>query len=147
MDATDDTSKATRPEPVTAPQTDGAPGASNPASDRPFGRTPPRSTSHHDDERGLAASYLLARSHGGGLAWWRRFLANTPTVVGTVDAAIAAAIVVLAVRAAEATTTVVVAAGTVAFLVVWTALFALERHALDPLRRTTPRFPTPPDEA
>jgi hypothetical protein len=77
----------------------------------------------------------------------RRFLANTPTVVGTVDAAIAAAIVVLAVRAAEATTTVVVAAGTVAFLVVWTALFALERHTLDPLRRTTPRFPTPPDEA
>jgi hypothetical protein len=51
------------------------------------------------------ASYLLARFHGGGLAWGRRFLANTPTVVGTVDAAIAAAIVVLAVRAVEATTT------------------------------------------
>jgi hypothetical protein len=27
---------------------------------------------------------------------------------------------------------------------VWTALFLLERHTLDPLRRTTPRFPTPP---
>jgi hypothetical protein len=40
-----------------------------------------------------------------------------------------------------------VAAGTMAFLVVWTALFALERHALDPLRRTTPRFPTPPGES
>jgi hypothetical protein len=49
--------------------------------------------------------------------------------------------------ATEATTTVAVAAGTVAFLVVWTALFALERHALDPLRRATPRFPTPPDES
>ena len=24
---------------------------------------------------------------------------------------------------------------------------ALERHTLDPLRRTTPRFPTPPDNA
>jgi hypothetical protein len=37
-----------------------------------------------------------------------------------------------------------VAAGTAAFLVVWTALFLLEGHTLDPLRRTTPRFPTPP---
>jgi hypothetical protein len=77
------------------------------------------STSHHDDERGLAAGYLLARFAGGGLGPWGRFLVNTPTVVATVDAALAAAIVVLAVRAAEAATTVAVAAGTVAFLVVW----------------------------
>jgi hypothetical protein len=28
------------------------------------------STSHHDDEQGLAASYLLARFHGGGLGRW-----------------------------------------------------------------------------
>ena len=34
-----------------------------------------------------------------------------------------------------------------AFLVVWAALFLLQRRALDPLRRTTPRFPTPPDQA
>ena len=39
---------------------------------------------------------------------------------------------------------VAVAAGTAAFLVVLTALFLLERHTLDPVRRTTPRFPTPP---
>jgi hypothetical protein len=64
-------------------------------------------------------------------------------VIGTVDAALAAAIVVLAVRAAQDATALVVAAGTVAFLIVWTALFLLERHTLDPLRRTTPRFPTP----
>jgi hypothetical protein len=101
-------------------------------------------TSHHDDEQGLAVSYLLARFHGGRLGRWRRFLANTPTVIGTVDAALAAAIVVLAVRAAQDATALVVAAGTVAFLIVWTALFLLERHTLDPLRRTTPRFPTPP---
>jgi hypothetical protein len=44
-------------------------------------------------------------------------------------------------------TTVAVVAGAVAFLVVWAALFLLQRRALDPLRRTTPRFPTPPDEA
>jgi hypothetical protein len=56
------------------------------------------SISHHDDERGLAASYLLARFHGGGLGRGR-------------------------------------------------ALFSLERHTLDPLRRGTPRFPTPPDES
>src|SRR4029453_11763756 len=98
------------------------------------------STSHHDDEQGLAASYGL---HGRSLGRWRGFQANTPTVIGTVDAAVAAAIVVLAVRATQAATGLVVAAGTVAFLVVWTALFLLERHTLDPLRRTTPRFPTP----
>jgi hypothetical protein len=35
----------------------------------------------------------------------------------------------------------------VAFLVVWAALFLLQRRTLDPLRRPTPRFPTPPDQA
>jgi hypothetical protein len=64
-----------------------------------------------------------------------------------VDAALAAAIVVLIVRAAEAATTVAVVAGAVAFGVVWAVLFLLQRRALDPLRRTTPRFPTPPDAA
>jgi hypothetical protein len=108
-------------------------------------------TGHHDDDRGLAASYLVAGSGGLRRAAvgrdWGMFLVNTPTIVATVDAALAAAIVVLAVRAAEATTTVAVAAGTVTFLVVWAALFLLQRRALDPRRRTTPRFPTPPDKA
>jgi hypothetical protein len=30
--------------------------------------------------------------------------------------------------------------------VVWAALFSQQRRALDPLRRTAPRFPTPPDQ-
>jgi O-antigen/teichoic acid export membrane protein len=70
-----------------------------------------------------------------------------PTIVATVDAAVAAAIVVLVLGAAEAATTVAVVAGAVVFLVVWAALFVLQRRALDPLGRTTPRFPTPPEQA
>jgi hypothetical protein len=101
-------------------------------------------TGHHDDERGLAATYLAG---GHRLRRSGQFLVNTPTIVATVDSALAAAIVVLVVRAAEAAATVAVVAGAVAFLVVWAVLFLLQRRALDPLRRTTPRFPTPPDEA
>jgi hypothetical protein len=104
-------------------------------------------TGHHDDEQGLAASYLRAGRGGPRLGRWIQILVNTPTIVATVDAALAAAIVVLVVRAAEAVTTAAVAAGAVAFLVVWAALFVLQRRALDPERRTTPRFPTPPEEA
>jgi hypothetical protein len=66
-------------------------------------------TGHHDDERGLAASYLLADRGGPRLRRWGQFLVNTPTIVATVDAAVAAAIVVLVVWAAEAATTVAVA--------------------------------------
>jgi hypothetical protein len=40
-----------------------------------------------------------------------------------------------------------VVAGALGFLVVWAALFSQQRRVLDALRRTTPRFPTPPDEA
>jgi hypothetical protein len=105
-------------------------------------------TGHHDDEQGLAASYLRASGSGPRLGRLTQFLVNTPTIVATVDAALAAAIVVLVVRAAEAaTTTLAVAAGALAFLVVWAVLFSLQRRALDPGRRTTPRFPTPSDEA
>jgi uncharacterized membrane protein len=100
-------------------------------------------TGHHDDEQGLAASYLAGSLR---LRRWGQFLVNTPTIVATVDAALAAAIVVLVVGAAEAATTVAVA-GAVTFLVVWAALFLLQRRALEPLRRTTPRFPTPPDQS
>jgi hypothetical protein len=102
------------------------------------------STGHHDDERGLAASYLAG---GRRLRRWGQFLVNTPTIVATVDAALAAGIVVLVVRAVEAATAVAVVAGAVAFVAVWAALFLLQRRALDPIHRTTPRFPTPPDQA
>ena len=102
------------------------------------------STSPHDDERGLTASYLF---YGRGLRPWGHFLSNTATVIATVDAALAAAIAVLAVRKAGAATTLAVAVGAVAFLVVWTALFLLQRQSLTALRRSKPRFPAPPDES
>jgi hypothetical protein len=101
-------------------------------------------TGHHDDEQGLAATYLAG---GQRLGRWGQFLVDTPTIVATVDAALGAAIVVLVVGAAEAATAVAVVAGTLGFLVVWVALFWLQRRVLDALRRTTPRLPTPPDEA
>jgi len=103
------------------------------------------STSPHDDQRGLTASYLSF--HGRGLRPWGHFLSNTATVIATVDAALAAAIAVLAVRKAGAATTLGVTAGAVAFLVVWTTLFLQQRQSLSALRRSEPRFPTPPDES
>jgi hypothetical protein len=101
------------------------------------------STGHHDDERGIAATYLLG---GGTLQTWPHFLITTPTIVATVDAAIAAAIVVLAGLALDAPTGAVVAAGGAAFLVVWGALFSLQRLNLGVLRHGRARFPTPADE-
>ena len=103
------------------------------------------STSPHDDERGLTASYLSF--HGRGLRPWGHFLSNTATVIATVDAALAAAIAVLAVHKAGAATALAVAVGAVAFLIVWNALFLLQRQSLSALRRSKPRFPTPPDES
>jgi hypothetical protein len=103
------------------------------------------STSPHDDERGLTASYLSF--HGRGLRPWGHVLSNTPTVIATVDAALAAAIAVLAVRKTGAAMTLAVVVGAVAFLVVWTALLLLQRQSLSALRRSKPRFPTPPDES
>jgi hypothetical protein len=101
---------------------------------------------HHDDERGVLATYLLDRptrtSLGASFA-----LVNTPTIVATVDAALAAAIVVLVLQAVEAPRAVLVAGGAVAFLAVWGVLFRLQLQSLRPFRNTTPRFPTPPDLA
>ena len=102
------------------------------------------STGHHDDERGITTTYLLGM--GSHLQTWSHFLVTTPTIVATVDAAVATAIVVLAGLAVEAPTGAVVAAGAVAFLVVWGALFSLQRLNLRVLRHTSTRFPTPPDE-
>jgi hypothetical protein len=106
------------------------------------GLEPYFTTGHHDDERGLVTTYMLDRPTT--LRLWLHFLVNTPTIVATVDAALATAIVVLLVQAAEASKTAMVAAGIAAFLVVWAALLALQRHVLRPLR-DTPRFPTPPE--
>jgi hypothetical protein len=102
-------------------------------------------TGHHDDERGLVATYML--DHPSRRWLLVHFLINTPTIVATVDAALAAAIAVLLLQAAGAATAAVVAGGVVAFLAVWGGLMPLQRHTVDPLRQTTPRFPTPSDAA
>ena len=100
-------------------------------------------TGHHDDERGVIATYMLDRPSRQWL--WVHFLVNTPTIVATVDAALAAAIVVLLLQIAEAGRAAAVAGGAVAFVVVWGVLFRLQLHTLGPFRDKTPRFPTPPD--
>jgi hypothetical protein len=100
-------------------------------------------TGHHDDERGVIATYML---DGPSRQWlWVHFLVNTPTIVATVDAALAAAIVVLLLQVAEAARAAAVAGGAVAFLVVWGVLFRLQLHTLRPFRHASPRFPTPPE--
>jgi hypothetical protein len=99
------------------------------------------STSDHDDEQGLAASYLLTLPYRR--PWWRQFLNSTPTVIAAVNAALAAAISVLAVRAAAAGVAVAVVAGIAAFLLTWTALFARERQALDPAAPDDAEIPLP----
>jgi hypothetical protein len=100
-------------------------------------------TGHHDDERGVIASYML---EGPSRQWlWVHFLVNTPTIVATVDAALAAAIVVLLLQVAEAPRAAAVAGGAAAFLAVWGVLFRLQLQTLRPFRDKRPRFPTPPD--
>jgi hypothetical protein len=106
------------------------------------GLEPYFTTGHHDDERGVIATYML---DGPGRRWLVvHFLVNTPTIVATVNSALAAAIVVLLLHAAEASRALQVAGGTVAFAAVWGVLFLLQLHTLRPLRGRKPRFPTPP---
>ena len=99
-------------------------------------------TGHHDDEPGVIATYML---DGPSRKWLAaHFLVNTPTIVATVNSALAAAIVALLLRVAGASQPAEVAGGIVAFVVVWAVLLRFQLHALNPLRGTTPRFPTPP---
>jgi hypothetical protein len=98
-------------------------------------------TGHHDDERGVIATYMLA---GTSRRWLLvHFLVNTPTIVATVDAAVATAVVVLLLQVGEAPRAAEIAGGIVAFAAVWGVLFRLQLHTLRPLRDETPRFPTP----
>lgn len=99
-------------------------------------------TGHHDDQLGVFTTYMAGRPTQRAL--WLYFLVNTPNVVATVDAALAAAMVVLGLRAVDAPGSAVVAAGVVAFLLVWGALYLLQRHSLLPFRDQAPRFPSPP---
>jgi hypothetical protein len=103
------------------------------------------STGHHDDERGVIATYLLDRPTRRWL--WVHFLVNTPTIVATVDAALAAAVVVLLLQVADTSRTAAIAGGVAAFLLVWSVLFRLQLHTLRPFRDQTPRFPTPADRS
>jgi hypothetical protein len=105
------------------------------------GLEPYLTTGHHDDERGLLATYML--DHPSRRWLLVHFVINTPTIVATVDAALAAAIAVLLLQVAGAATAARVAGGVVAFLAVWGGLMPMQRHSADPLRYTTPRFPTP----
>ena len=100
-------------------------------------------TGHHDDERGLIATYMLDDPSRRWLLV--HFLINTPTIVATVDAALAATIVVLLLQIGEAPRAAEVAGGILAFAVVWGVLLRLQLHTLRPLRGKTPMFPTPPD--
>ena len=107
-------------------------------------------TGHHDDERGVIATYMLegpSREGTWGRHGWMtvHFLVNTPTIVATVDAALAAAIAVLLLRVSDAPQALEIAGGIVACVVVWVALASFQLQALRPLRDSTPRFPTPPD--
>ena len=101
------------------------------------------STGQHDDEHGLVATYML--DHPSRRWLLVHFMINTPTIVATIDAALAAATAVLALQAAGAPTVALVAGGTAAFLAVWGGLMPLQRQTVSPLRRTPPRFPTPPE--
>jgi hypothetical protein len=105
------------------------------------GLEPYFTTGHHDDERGVIASYML--DHPTRQWLWVHFLVNTPTIVATVDSALAAAVAVLLLQVAGASRATVVAGGAVAFLVVWGVLFRLQLQTLRPFRDHTPRFPTP----
>ena len=107
------------------------------------GLEPYFTTGHHDDERGLLATYML--DHPSRRWLLVHFVINTPTIVATVVAALATAIAVLVLQVAEAPRAAAVAGGMVAFLAVWGGLMSLQRQALHSLRDTTPTFPTPPD--
>jgi hypothetical protein len=107
------------------------------------GLEPYFTTGHHDDERGVIATYMF---DGPSRKWLAaHFLVNTPTIVATVDAALAAAIVVLLLQVGAAPQAAQVAGGIAAFVVVWVVLQSFQLQALRPLRGRTPRFPTPPD--
>jgi hypothetical protein len=106
------------------------------------GLEPYFTSGHHDDERGVIATYLLDRPSRQWL--WVHFLVNTPTIVATVDSALAAAIVVLVLQIMDMARTTAVVGGAAAFVAVWGVLFGLQLHTLRPLRGKIPRFPTPP---
>ena len=109
------------------------------------GLEPYFTTGHHDDERGLLATYMLYRP--SRLWLWIHFVVNTPTIVATVDAALAAAIVVLLLQLANAPLIAMVAAAGLVFLAIWCVLYVLQWRILSRLVGQEPRFPSPSDDS
>ena len=105
------------------------------------GLEPYFTTGHHDDERGLLATYML--DDPSRLWLWIHFVVNTPTIVATVDAALAATIVVLLLQLANAPLIAMVAAGGLVFLAIWCVLYVLQWRILSRLVGQEPRFPSP----
>ena len=101
--------------------------------------------SPYDDERGFAQTYSLATPTTAHPRAY--FLVTSPTVVATIDAALAATISVVALNALSAQTGIVIAVGSVIFVVSWSALVAMQRLTMRPLRKDGPRFPTPGSDA
>ena len=102
-------------------------------------------TGHHDDERGLATTYML---YGPSRMWlWIHFVVNTPTIIATVDAALAAALTVLLLQLATAPSVIVVLGGGLVFVAIWVALYLLQLRILRRLLDQAPRFPTPAEES
>ena len=90
-------------------------------------------TSQHDDQRGMFATYMVDGPTPRSL--WLHFLVNTPSIVATVDSALATAMVVLGMQTAQAPRAAAVAGGVAAFLLVWALLFWLQRQTLRPTSR------------
>jgi hypothetical protein len=109
------------------------------------GLEPYFTTGHHDDERGMLATYMLYRP--SRLWLWVHFVVNTPTIVATVDAALAAAMVVLLLQLAHAPLVGVMAAGGLVFIAIWCGLYLLQWRILSRLLDQEPRFPTPTDDS
>lgn len=103
-------------------------------------------TGYHDDEQGVFVTYMVD-GPATRRAFFVYFVVNTPSIVATVDAALATAMAVLGLQAAGAPPAVAVAGGVAAFVLVWGALFWLQRQTLRPFRYHKARFPTPPDPA
>ena len=99
--------------------------------------------SPYDDRRGFEISYSLVAATGDRSKSY--FLITTPTVVATIDADVAAAIAGLLLGRATTNAATLFAAGVVAFALVWSWLFLVQRRMTDPMRDVTSRFPSPPD--
>ncbi|MEV6491162.1 hypothetical protein AB0M20_21500 [Actinoplanes sp. NPDC051633] len=97
--------------------------------------------SPYDDRRGFETSYsLIAPATNRTKSY---FLITTPTVVATIDAAVAAAIAGLLLDRVTTDPVVLVGGGVLAFGLVWSWLFLVQRRMTDPMRDATPRFPSP----